>query len=103
MIIVTGAIHATEDHFAEMLAASLEHCRRSRTEPGCIAHNVHRDCEDPCRLVFLEYWDSAEALKAHFAVPAARAFVAYAREHAAEPPEVNVLKAERVEMTGTDK
>lgn len=98
MIVVTGAIRAEEAEFGPMLAASLEHCRRSRTEPGCIAHNVHRDCEDPCRLVFLEYWESEAAIRAHFAAPEAKAFAAYAREHAAEPPELAVLKAERVSI-----
>ena len=74
MIIVTGAIHTQATTHGPMLAACLEHCRRSRSEPGCIAHNVHVDCEDPCRLVFLEFWNDEAALRAHFQVPASRAF-----------------------------
>lgn len=94
MIIVTGAIHVDADTLGPMLAASLERCRRSRTEPGCIAHNVHVDCEDPHRLVFVEYWQDEAALKTHFAVPESRAFAAYARDNAVEPPELNIHKAE---------
>ena len=36
---------------------------------------VHRDVEDPLRLVFLEHWTDVDALRAHFAVPASAAFV----------------------------
>ena len=32
------------------------HVRRSRTEPGCLFHAVHRDVEEPLRLVFVERW-----------------------------------------------
>ena len=96
MIIVTGAIRTTQEGHGPMLAVSLEHCRRSRTEPGCIAHNVHVDCEDPHRLVFLEFWDDEAALRAHFAVAESRAFAAFARENAAEPPEIRVHRVQSV-------
>jgi len=98
MIIVTAAVRVGEDGRGPMLAAALEHCRRSRTEPGCIAHNVHVDCEDPCRLVFVEFWQDAAALRAHFAVPASRAFAAYAREKAIEPPELTILEAQTIKI-----
>ena len=54
---------------------SLEHVHRSRTEPGCISHAVHVDCENPLRLVFFEQWADRAALLTHFAVPASREFV----------------------------
>ena len=38
----------------EVLRLSLEHVNRSRLEPGCLLHSVHRDVEDPNRVVFLE-------------------------------------------------
>ncbi len=69
MIIVTGAITATPQTRDELLAISLAHVARSRTEPGCISHNVHIDCEDPMRLVFVERWQDMTTLKQHFTVP----------------------------------
>lgn len=74
MIIVTGTVTTTPETEAEMLAISKEHCARSRAEPGCIAHNVHTDAEDPARLVFVEYWEDLAALQAHFKVPESGAF-----------------------------
>ena len=61
MIIVTGSIVARPEAFEELLSLCLEHVRRSRTEPGCRSHAVHRDAENPLRLVFFEEWDDRAA------------------------------------------
>lgn len=76
MIIVTGSVQARPDRLADVLAASLEHVHRSRSEPGCLLHTVHQDVEDPLRVVFVEHWQDLDALRTHFAVPASSAFVA---------------------------
>ena len=74
-IVVTGAALATAETIDAMIEVSLVHVRRSRTEPGCLFHAVHRDVEEPLRLVFVERWASSAALQAHFAVPESREFV----------------------------
>jgi quinol monooxygenase YgiN len=96
MIIVTGSIIARPDSIDELLALSLEHVRRSRAEPGCCSHAVHRDAENPLRLVFLEEWEDGTALANHFAVPASRAFAKAARALAEEAPTLNVFEASKV-------
>ena len=65
MIVVTGSVTARADSFDEVRKLSLEHVHRSRTEPGCISHAVHVDCENPLRLVFFEQWADRAALLAH--------------------------------------
>lgn len=75
MLIVTGSAVARPDTLDEVLALSLEHVHRSRAEPGCLLHSVHRDVEDPLRVVFVEHWEDADALRTHFAVPASSDFV----------------------------
>jgi quinol monooxygenase YgiN len=94
MVIVTGSILATDDTIDELIRLSLEHVRRSRTEPGCISHAVHRDVEAPNRLVFLERWASRDALHTHFAVPASGAFVEAASKLAAETPTIDIYDVE---------
>ncbi|MDX2234316.1 MAG: putative quinol monooxygenase [Hyphomonadaceae bacterium] len=79
MIIVTGAVRARPETAAALEALCLAHAARSRTEPGCLAHAVHRDCADPLRFFFYEEWADADALAAHFKVPESRAFVRAAR------------------------
>ena len=66
MIVVTGSVTAKQDSFDAVKKLSLEHVHRSRTEPGCISHAVHVDCENPLKLVFFEQWADREALLTHF-------------------------------------
>jgi quinol monooxygenase YgiN len=97
MVLVTGSILATAGTIEEILAESLAHVHRSRVEPGCLSHAVHRDAENPLRLVFVEEWEDRTALAAHFAVPASRAFAARVRSLAAESPTLNVYEATRIQ------
>src|SRR5664279_2780207 len=93
MIIVTGRAKISADRLDDALAVSLEHVRRSRTEPGCLLHSVHRDVEDPLTLVFFEQWQDNDALSAHFAVPESLAFVTALSECASERPVMDLYEA----------
>jgi quinol monooxygenase YgiN len=97
-VVVTGSIQARPERIDELLALSLEHVRRSRAEPGCIAHAVHRDLEDPLRLVFVEEWADRAALLAHFAVPASRAFVKAAAACATDVPAMALYEVEALKL-----
>jgi quinol monooxygenase YgiN len=97
MLIVTGGLVGRQESFEELRAQALEHVRRSRGEPGCLSHSVHVDCENPLRLVFVEEWESREALLAHFAVPESRGFVKSARALAAEVSPIGIFDAARIE------
>ena len=96
MIIVTGMVLARPDSFNEILRLSTEHVLRSRTEPGCLSHNVHRGTEDPLRLHFFERWEDMAALKLHFGVPASQAFGAELARLGAEPPSMTLYAAEEL-------
>jgi quinol monooxygenase YgiN len=93
MIIITGSITGRPDTIGELVTASLEHVRRSRQEPGCISHSVHRDVENPLRLVFIEQWESPAAVQAHFAVPASAQFVRAAMALSDSPPGLQMFTA----------
>jgi quinol monooxygenase YgiN len=93
MIIITGSVTGTAETIDELLAASLEHVRRSRAEPGCISHAVHRDVENPLRLVFFERWESPEAVRKHFTVPDSGRFVRTAAALASSPPSLELFTA----------
>ena len=100
MILVIGSVVAREGCLPEALALSREHVNRSRAEPGCIAHAVHQDTENPQRLVFVEQWLSQEALWQHFAVPASRTFARSLEALAAESPSLAIYEAAAVEVLG---
>jgi len=96
MIVVTGSVTARPETFDEVKRLSLEHTRRSRTEPGCVAHAVHRDTENPDRLVFVEEWLDQASLQQHFKVPASRAFAKALAALASQPPSMTVYDAAKL-------
>lgn len=98
MIIVTGSVCARPDAIERALELSLEHVARSRAEPGCLMHSVHRDCEDPNRLVFLEHWADEPSLRAHFAVPASSAFIREVAALAVERPEMSIFETRPIDI-----
>ena len=96
MIIVTGHVLTSAANRAAIEAEGVTHCRRSRAEPGCIAHNCHYDVEHPDRLVFVEKWADAAALLAHFAVPESGAFVRAITALSAKPPSMSLYQADEI-------
>ena len=98
MIVVTGSIRAKAEHVEEVERLALEHVERSRTEPGCLLHSVHRDVEDPLRFVFLEHWADRDALLTHFGVPASGEMVTRAAALATEPPSIQIYDAEPIDL-----
>ena len=99
MILITGHVIMTPEHRELMIALGAEHSVRSRSEPGCLAHNCHVDVENPDRLTFVEAWESVDAVRAHFALPAARAFVADMRALSPQPPEIRIYAADDITAT----
>jgi quinol monooxygenase YgiN len=75
VIIVIARVKVRLEHLAEAWSISKVHVARSRLEPGCISHNVYRDDEHENHLVFVEEWESEQALATHFSVPASAEFV----------------------------
>ena len=97
MIISTGTVTARPETFDEVRRLSLEHVHRSRTEPGCVSHAVHIDCENPLRLVFFEQWTDRATLLAHFALPASRNFVRALQSLAAAATTIEIYDAMKVD------
>lgn len=96
MILITGYVIITPEHRERMIALGAEHSARSRGEAGCLAHHCHVDIEDDTRLVFVEEWESIDAVRAHFAVPASGAFVAEMHALSPQPPVIRIYAAEDV-------
>ncbi len=96
VIIITASVLASDDSLDELLRLSVEHVNRSRQEPGCLSHGVHRDVENPLRLTFFERWSDMDAVRAHFAVPESGAFVKRAGELAQSVSDLELYEASPV-------
>lgn len=92
-ILVTGSVTARPESFEALLAESLAHVARSRSEDGCLSHEVSRSIETPLKLLFFERWADREALARHFEQPGSKAFVRSVRELAAESSGVQIYRA----------
>ncbi|WP_374576474.1 putative quinol monooxygenase [Phenylobacterium sp.] len=93
MIIILGSIQMAPGQRDAAIAVGLEHCARSRAEPGCISHDCHVDAADPDKLVFVERWADMAAVRTHFAVPASGEFVRRMATLASEPPQMSLYDA----------
>jgi quinol monooxygenase YgiN len=93
VIIIEGTLTGSEASIEELIRMSLEHVHRSRLEPGCLAHGVARDVENPLRLVFAERWQDMAAVLAHFAVPESGAFIRAAQPLVTAPPTIELYEA----------
>lgn len=98
MIIVTGSAIAREGADAQMQAIALEHVLRSRSEPGCISHEVSRDVEQPNRFVFVERWADMAALQVHFRVEASRQFAKSLAQLSGGKLEMTVYQADAIAL-----
>ena len=93
MIIVLGSVTVRTQQREAALALAQAHVLRSRAEPGCLAHAVHADSENPDRLVFVEQWADRAALDEHFRLPASRSFVRELAALAVSPPTLQLFDA----------
>ena len=100
MIIVLANVQVAPNRMQEALALSRQHVARSRNEPGCLSHSVYEDKERENHLVFVEEWESEEALQRHFAVPESGAFVNALGAMAAVRPRIRLYGATELPFPG---
>jgi quinol monooxygenase YgiN len=64
--IAVVAISVAKPGYEEQLRAALEGIvGPTRNEQGALQYDLHRDVQEPRRFVFVERWESQEALAAH--------------------------------------
>jgi len=88
VVAISVAKPGSEARLREALTALIEPTRR---EPGVLQYELHHDLSEPRRFVFVERWESEEALAAH----AKSAHIAQWRAHSielVEHSEVRVLR-----------
>lgn len=96
MIIITGTIPTAPETHDDIVRLCTQHSIRSRSEPGCISHNIHIDCEDSARLFFFEQWADEAAVAAHFAVPESRELVKRLTALVGHRPEMKMYRANAI-------
>jgi quinol monooxygenase YgiN len=69
MIVVIGRIRTDAARRADFLRLGRTLVAASRAEAGCMHYALHEDVDDDDDFVFVEEWESQEALERHLAMP----------------------------------
>lgn len=98
MIYVIATLSVKPDMRAELIAAAKICIAETRKEAGNIAYDMHESVTDPTRMVFVEQWDSVEALAPHGKSEHMRAFGRIAVTCFAAPPKIEIITPEKVDV-----
>jgi quinol monooxygenase YgiN len=90
MLIVIGRGKCIPGKQDEVVEALMWMQDQSRREPGCVRYGFHFAVEDPDSFVAVEVWESAAALREHFAAPSVAGFAERIGGLLATPPEVRI-------------
>jgi quinol monooxygenase YgiN len=88
MIVVVGRVQTDAGKRAELVRIGQTVAAASRQEPGCISYRVYQDTENEHDFVFVEEWESDEALQRHFATSHVAEFLQAIRATLVAPPDV---------------
>jgi quinol monooxygenase YgiN len=69
MVVVVGRVKTDADRREALIRVGQAVAAASRQEPGCISYRLYEDTERENEFVFVEEWESNEALQRHFATP----------------------------------
>ncbi len=69
MIVLVATLRIKPGSLNAVLEAARPCIDATRRETGCISYDLHQSLTDPECLVFVERWESREALASHFEAP----------------------------------
>jgi quinol monooxygenase YgiN len=98
LIYVVATLTVKPDMRAELIAAAKLSIAATRQEPGNIAYDMHESVTDPTRMVFVEQWETAEALGPHGKSDHMRAFGRVAVNCMAAPPRIEIITPAKVDI-----
>jgi quinol monooxygenase YgiN len=88
MIVVVGRVSTDAEKRGALIRAGQALATASRAEAGCISYRLYEDTENSNELVFIEEWESDEALQLHFKTAHIATFMRAAPATLVAPPQV---------------
>ena len=98
MIYIVATLTVKPETRAELIAAAKAAIAETRKEPGNIGYDMYESVTDQTKLVFVEQWESAEALVPHRKTDHMRAFGRVAVNCFAAPPRIEIITPANVEV-----
>lgn len=91
-IAVVAILDAKPESAAELEAAIGPCVKETRLEPGCKLYKCHKDLNVPGRFVFIEEWESLDALSHHEKTAHFLALAEASKTLLSAPMQVSVLQ-----------
>jgi quinol monooxygenase YgiN len=88
MIVVVGRVQSDADKRTALMRVGQVVAAASRAEAGCISYRLYEDTERENEFVFVEEWESSEALQQHFASSHVTEFMEAIPATIVAPPDV---------------
>jgi quinol monooxygenase YgiN len=88
MIVVVGRVRTDADKREQLVQIGQAVAAASREEAGCISYRMYEDSEIKNDFVFIEEWESEEALREHFATRHIAQFMKAIPATIVAPPDV---------------
>jgi quinol monooxygenase YgiN len=96
MIIVNADLPVKEEKKEEVIKQAETLISASRTHKGNISYNLYRDVVDDS-LIFIEKWESKEALEAHMQTPEFIEFGKAIKDSLTAPLGIKLIVGEEIE------
>jgi quinol monooxygenase YgiN len=88
VIVVVGRVQTDAGKRADLVRIGEAVAAASRLERGCISYRIYEDTERENEFVFIEEWESDDALRQHFTTSHVAAFMRAIPATIVAPPDV---------------
>jgi quinol monooxygenase YgiN len=88
MVVVVGRVQTDPDKRDALVRIGQTVAAASREETGCLSYRLYEDTEREDEFVFVEEWESGEALQRHFATSHVKDFMQAISATLIAPPDV---------------
>jgi quinol monooxygenase YgiN len=95
MIVVVRRVRTDAEKRADLMRVAQAVVTASRKDEGCISYRFYEDTEIVNDFVFIEEWESDDALQKHFATPHIAEFMRAVPAALVAPPDVSFHTIER--------
>lgn len=92
MIKVVAKSYAKADKLDRILELSKEMVEKTVKEEGCISYGLYQDVKNPLVLIFIEEWESENALNKHIASEHFTRIIPQINELREKPSDMNMCK-----------
>ena len=90
-ISVVAKDHIVAEHKEKVIEILKEMVMLTRKENGCVSYALHEVPDDPGMLVFVETWESKEALEAHMNSEHFTRIMPSLQEYKTAPPDIEIF------------